>query len=192
MLPEISALLSRFDPITGEIAGAKIVQQHLGDLRGCFADAVAFEAALARENPLVYSVAAIEPASGPGALHYGVGRLLPGRIGAEYFLTKGHLHTWREAAEIYVGLSGEGMMLLEDEASGDTRMVPLTPNQVVYVPGHTAHRTVNPGTVPLTYLGVYPAAAGHDYGAIAARNFRGVILERDGRPTLIARCALIS
>ena len=112
---------------------------------------------------------------------------VPGRIGNEYFLTKGHLHSWREAAEIYIGLTGEGMMLLEDEASGDSRMAPLTANQVVYVPGRTAHRTVNTGTVPLTYIGVYPAAAGHDYGAIAERNFRCVVVERNGAPALVER-----
>lgn len=192
MLPELSSLLSRFDPITGEIAGAKVVQRRLGDLRGCFAEAAAFEATLARENPLIYSVAALEPGSGAGDLHYGVGRLMPGRIGNEYFLTKGHLHSWREAAEIYIGLTGEGMMLLEDEVSGDSRMAPLTANQVVYVPGRTAHRTVNTGTVPLTYIGVYPARAGHDYGAIAEKNFRCVIVEVNGAPALVERRNVVS
>ena len=42
-------------------------------------------------------------------------------------MTKGHLHAWREAAEFYIGLSGEGVMLLEDEASGESRMVSLRP-----------------------------------------------------------------
>lgn len=57
----------------------------------------------------------------------------------------------------FSGLSGEGVMLLEDEAT-ESRLVPLRPHHAVYVPGHTAHRTMNTGTVPLTYLGVYPAA----------------------------------
>ena len=45
--------------------------------------------------------------------------------------------------------------------------MPLTPESAVYVPGHTAHRTINTGDMPLTYLGIYPARAGHDYGVIA-------------------------
>lgn len=102
-------------------------------------------------------------------------------------MTKGHLHSWREAAEFYFGLSGEGVMLLEDEATGESRMVPLRPNGVVYVPGHTAHRTMNTGQVPLTYVGVYPAKAGHDYRTIAKTNFRWVVVERDGRPAMIER-----
>src|SRR5579863_6106593 len=142
---DLEQLLSHFNPATGEIPGVPLVKRHLHDLCGCFADATAFAVAAAAGNPLIYSVAAVESASGAGDLHYGVGRLLPGKIGDEYYLTKGHLHAWREAAEIYLGLAGDGVMLLEDEASGGSRIVPLRPNGVVYVPGHTAHRTVNTG-----------------------------------------------
>ena len=164
-----------------------MVERRLADLRGCFADAVAFEAALAEANPVLYSVTAVEPAAGDGQLHYGLGILYPGKIGDEYFITKGHLHSHRPAAEIYVGLRGQGMMLLEDEATGESRLVELRENTVVYVPGRTAHRTLNTGTVPLVYLGIYPSNAGHDYGAIAARNFRKVVVERDGKPMMINR-----
>jgi glucose-6-phosphate isomerase len=180
-------IVSRFNPATGEIAGAPIVKRHLSDLRGCFADTAAFEAALAENNPLVYTVASVAPADNDGDLHYGLGLIMPGKIGGEYFMTKGHLHSWRPAAECYIGLSGEGVMLLEDEASGEIRLVELRPNSVVYVPGRTAHRTMNVGSVPLTYLGVYPAKAGHDYGAIAKKNFCCVAVERDGKPTMVER-----
>ncbi|MGD0745627.1 MAG: glucose-6-phosphate isomerase family protein, partial [Verrucomicrobiota bacterium] len=173
-------LLSHFNRLTGEISGAPAVKRHLHDLRGCFADAQAFAAAAAAGNPLLYSVAAVEPAGGAGDLHYGIGRLMPGKIGDEYFMTKGHLHSWREAGEFYIGLTGEGVMLLEDEASGESRIVPLRPDGAVYVPGHTAHRTVNVGRTPLTYLGVYPAKAGHDYSSVAKKNFRCMVVERNG------------
>ena len=186
-LHEVSQLLSRFDPRTGTIDDKPRVERRLADLRGCFRDARAYDRALARGNPLVYSVASSEPATGQGDLHYGLGVLQPGSIGDEYFLTKGHMHTWRDAAEVYIGLTGEGAMLLEDEAGGGSRMVLLQPNTVVYVPGNTAHRTVNTGGEPLVYLGVYPARAGHDYGVIAERNFRSVIVERDGQPSLMPR-----
>ncbi len=78
-------------------------------------------------------------------------------------------------------------MLLEEEPSGESRLVPLGKEQVVYVPGYTAHRTINTGSAPLIYLGVYPAGAGHDYGAIAERNFRKILVEQDGQPTLVDR-----
>lgn len=187
---KLDQLLSRFDPATGEIDGVKATQRNLSDLRGCFANEGAFEAALAQGNPLLYRVGSIEPARGAGDLHYGAGILMPGKIGKEYFMTKGHLHAWRDAAEIYIGLTGEGVMLLEDEATGESRMVPLKPHHAVYVPGSTAHRTMNTGSVPLTYLGIYPAAAGHDYGAIARKNFRCVVVERNGQPVMLERNAL--
>jgi glucose-6-phosphate isomerase len=46
---------------------------------------------------------------------------------------------------------------------------------------------MNTGSVPLVYLGIYPSNAGHDYGAIAARNFRKIVVERDGKPEMINR-----
>jgi glucose-6-phosphate isomerase len=182
-----SKWLTRFDPATGTLGNAPVAQRHLADLRGCFRDTEAFERKLAQGNPLVYTVAALEPATGEGDLHCGLGTLYPGLVGDEYFLTKGHLHTWRAAAEMYIGLLGQGVMLLEDEASGESRTVPLEPQSIVYVPGYTAHRTLNVGEVPLVYLGVYPARAGHDYQVIAQRNFRSVVVRRDGRPCLLRR-----
>jgi glucose-6-phosphate isomerase len=169
------------------IAGRPRVQRRLSDLRGSFFDLAAYDAALAQGDPVIYEVTAVEPAGGDGQLHYGLGVLYPGRIGDEYFLTKGHLHAHRSAAEVYIGLKGEGMMLLEDEASGESRMVPLRANSAVYVPGHTAHRTINTGREPLVYIGVYPSNAGHDYAAIATKNFRMIVVERNDAPIMQER-----
>jgi glucose-6-phosphate isomerase len=186
----IHQLLSRFNAATGEIAGVPVTQRHLSDLRGCFFDQAAYQTALEAGDPVVYTVSTVESAHEPGDLHFGIGRIMPGRVGSEYYMTKGHLHAWREAAEIYIGLAGNGMMLLEDETDGETQLVPLHPEQAVYVPAHTAHRTINSGSVPLVYLGIYPARAGHDYGTIAERNFRKVLIERDARPVLLDRTHL--
>ena len=169
------------------LEGATSSQRRLSELQGCFEDSAAFEARLREGDSILYSVSSIEPAHGDGQLHYGLGVLAPGRIGGEYFMTRGHLHAWRPAAEVYVGLSGDGAMLLEDEQTGESRLVPLVANSIVYVPGHTAHRTINTGDTPLTYIGIYPAAAGHDYGAIASRNFRKAVVAVDGKPALVDR-----
>ena len=182
-----AAIRSRLNLTDGTIEGAPITKRYLSDLKGCFVDERAHALALTRGNPLLYTVAAVEPAPGDGQLHYGLGMLMPGRVGREYFMTRGHYHAWRAAAEVYVGLRGEGFMLLEDEQSGESRLLPLGADRVVYVPGHTAHRTVNTGDEPLVYLGVYPSAAGHDYGAIAERNFLKVVVECDGKPVLLDR-----
>jgi glucose-6-phosphate isomerase len=181
------ALSSYFNPDTGEIIGASVVRRYLSDLKGYFADTAAYDFTLAKGNPLVYSVASIESANGEGDLHYGLGVIYPGKIGNEYYLTKGHLHAWRPAAEFYIGLRGEGGILLEDEQSGKGKMLLLTMNSAVYVPGYTAHRTMNTGTQPLVYLGIYPAKAGHDYSSIAKKNFSMLVVEQNGKPTLIKR-----
>ena len=184
---DINLLLGRFDPVGGTIEGARRTERRLSDLAGIFQDEASYRAARAEGDPLVYSVEAVEPGTGDGDLHYGIGVIHPGRIGREYFMTKGHLHSWREAAELYIGLSGRGVMLLEDEASGESRMLPLEPGCAVYVPGHTGHRTANVGDVPLSYIGIYPARAGHDYGVYASRNFRHVIVDESGAPKMIQR-----
>lgn len=182
-------ILSQFDPQSGEVFGASPRVRLLDSLKNYFLDAIACQRVLQSENPMVYSVSSVEPASGDGQLHYGLGKLMPGKVGREYYFTAGHFHAYRPAAEFYIGLSGSGLMLLEHETSGECQVLPLARNQVVYVPGYTAHRTVNCGKEPLTYLGVYPAQAGHDYGVIAERNFSKVVIEVEGEPVVMDRQA---
>ena len=172
---------------SAKLGQGPLTQRRLKDLDRCFSDQQAYRQACAESNPLVYEVGAFEPGQGEGQLHAGLGILYPGKIGDEYFMTKGHCHAKRSAAEFYIGLSGEGYMLLEDEKSGASRTVALCKHSLVYVPGYTAHRTVNTGKSPLVYIGVYPADAGHDYTAIARRNFRKILIERNGVPMLIDR-----
>lgn len=179
--------LSQFNPETGEVIGATAKVRHLENMKGYFLYQAAYRRALQEANPLVYSVASVEPAQGDGQLHYGLGKLMPGKVGREYYFTAGHLHAYRAAAEFYIGLQGEGLMLLQHEITGETLVQPLKANLVVYVPSHTAHRTINCGTTPLVFLGVYPAQAGHDYGTIAEKKFNKVVLEINGQPVVMER-----
>lgn len=182
-------LFVEFSTLSAHLGDRPTVCRRLSDLRECFADRQAFEAALEQANPVVYEVTAVEPASGDGQLHYGLGILYPGRVGEEYFLTKGHYHSHRPAAEVYIGLSGSGVMLLEEEGTGESRLIPLHANSVVYVPGHTAHRTANIGTDPLVYIGIYPSNAGHDYSTISAKNFRMRVVDQNGEPKMVERAS---
>lgn len=169
------------------VAGYPAAQRWLSQLSGCFVDAAAYQSRLAQGDTLVYQVANVETASGDGQLHYGLGQLMPGLVGDEYYLTRGHIHTWREAAEVYICLRGSGVMLLEDIQTDACHAVALTPEQVVYVPGHTAHRTVNVGEEPLVYWGVLSSQAGHDYAYVQAHNFQQVVVCREGRPVVMHR-----
>jgi len=184
--------LSRYNPHTGEITGATLIERRLSELTNVFADSQAYTAALAQGDPVLYTVASVQPDDKNDALFYAMSVLYPGRIGDEYYMTRGHYHALRTAPEVYLGLSGEGMMLLQDEATGVSRAHPLGPNSLVYVPGHTAHRTMNVGETPLVYLAICPLAAGHDYESIAKTNFNQVIVAIAGKATVLDRKAWLS
>ncbi len=175
-----------YEPTTAAIERRAPAERRLRDVQAIFADRLACQSLLTT-NPLIYRVTQVEDHNGEGDIHYGIGMLMPGKVGREYFMTKGHIHAWRPAAEVYIGLRGRGMMLLEDERTGECLAVELTANSTVYVPGYTAHRTVNVGDEPLVYWGVLSSAAGHDYGAVAERNFRLVVVEKDGQPVVMER-----
>ncbi|MFN8491104.1 MAG: glucose-6-phosphate isomerase family protein [Caldilineaceae bacterium] len=176
-----------FDPQSGGIAGCNATERYLGDLANAFADGKAVQAALTLDNPLIYRATQVEDRSGEGDVHYGIAIIYPGKVGNEYHLTKGHIHAWRPAAEVYICLGGEGMMLMENERTGECLAAPLQRNHTLYVPGYMAHRTINIGSEPLVYWGILSCRAGHDYGAIGERNFRQVVVEIDGKPTVMER-----
>ncbi|MEZ4681213.1 MAG: glucose-6-phosphate isomerase family protein [Caldilineaceae bacterium] len=183
---------TQFDPQSGAFAGATVIERHLSDLQQLFVDQVAYEQTLAQADPLLYTVAAVQPDDRADALFYAIGKIFPGQIGAEYYMTKGHYHALRTAPEVYIGLHGQGMMLLQDEASGSSRAHPLLPHSIVYVPGHTAHRTINTGTDALVYLAVCPLAAGHDYESIVKNNFQQIVVAVNGEPTVLDRSTFVT
>lgn len=63
---------------------------------------------------------------------------------------------------------------------------------MVYVPGSTAHRTVNTGDAPLVYWGVLASRAGHDYGALRESNFDLVVVEAAGQPQVVNRAEYLA
>ncbi|MGK9169843.1 glucose-6-phosphate isomerase [Inquilinus limosus] len=151
----------------GALAGAtgRYVKT-LADLAGLYADTAAYEAAQARSgDEVVYEVQDVRPSAAAGDLIFGVTRMVPGKIGREYFLTRGHIHAKADRPEIYTGEAGRGLMLLESPA-GDIRIVEILPRTVCYVPPYWIHRSINIGAEELVMSFCYPADAGQDYGII--------------------------
>lgn len=183
LVPE--SLLHRIDVAGGTLSGGVTSERHLSELSGCFADRDAYRAALEEGDPLVYSVVTASD-DAAGSLSFGLGVIQPGRVGGEFYLTKGHYHSRREAAEVYIGLRGSGGLVLENE-SGSSCFVPMGVGEIVYVPGHTAHRSVNCGDEPFAYLGVYASDAGHDYAGIAEANFALVVMDGPDGPRALHR-----
>jgi glucose-6-phosphate isomerase len=170
---------------TGEIPGARLIQtRHLSDLRGLFADPVA-ETVLVQSNPLIYQV--FETEENPaveGQMRFSTTIIQPGKVGGEYFFTKGHYHAKSDRAELYYGLKGQGILLLQTRA-GEVSVQPMHPGSAAFVPPHWGHRTINTSPEPFAFLAVYPADAGYDYGSIAERGFAEIIVEQNGVATAV-------
>src|SRR3978361_475292 len=90
------------DLTSGRIPGVtEITSRRLSDMRGWYTDADA-EAALAERNPLIYEVHyGYNAPSIDGQLGFCTTIISPGKVGSEYYMTKGHYHAKADRAEIY-------------------------------------------------------------------------------------------
>ncbi|MFQ6137331.1 MAG: glucose-6-phosphate isomerase family protein [Candidatus Hydrothermarchaeales archaeon] len=164
---------------------AKKIERRLGDMEGFFADEEAYKSLL-KEDPLIYTVYEMPAPAEEGQFSYATTILYPGKVGEEYFMTKGHYHAKRGTGEIYVGISGCGVLLMQTQ-EGEVKSMEIVKGTVAYVPPYWAHRTINTGGENFVFLAIYPADASHDYGSIAEEGFAKILVERDGRPRLIGK-----
>jgi glucose-6-phosphate isomerase len=141
--------------------------KRFAQLDGLYADAAAYRALHAEiAETVVYEVTDLRPSERPGDLITGVTRMAPGRVGREFFLTRGHIHAKADRPEIYFGQQGQGLMLLESPA-GETRVIAIGPQTLCYVPPFWIHRSINTGAADFVMLFSYPADSGQDYDIIA-------------------------
>lgn len=156
------------DAKTGVMSGPSgRYEKRLGDLGGIYADQSAFDALLSsKADEVVYTVHEVRPVAQNGDLIFGTTHMLPGRVGDEFYLTRGHIHARANRPETYCGESGEGLLLLESP-EGETRFLEMAPRAIVYVPPLWIHRSVNTGATPLVMSFCYPSDSGQDYEIIA-------------------------
>ena len=173
-----------FDIETGRSETAKTTKRYLSQMKGMYFDSDAVKKIMEKEDPLIYEFYELGCPERPGDLAFGTTILYPGRVGEEYYMTKGHFHTRLETSEVYYTLSGEGYMVMENP-EGTTSEIPLKKNKAVYVPRRYAHRTVNTGKEPLILFFVFDADAGHNYGTIETKGYHKMVVERDGKPEVI-------
>jgi glucose-6-phosphate isomerase, archaeal len=137
------------------------------------------------DDPLIYRVyGSIPVPATTGNVLSSTTVIEAGTIGREYFMTKGHFHEVRDRAEIYVGLAGEGRLLMANE-DGEHAVEPMRRGTVNYVPGGWAHRSVNVGDEPLVFFAAYVGDAGHDYATIEAAGFPVLLVKGDGGPEVV-------
>jgi glucose-6-phosphate isomerase, archaeal len=161
------------------------LERRLSALRGQFADGAAFEAMLAKEDQLIYEVYEIKRPEKVGELIMGISIVHPGKVGQEFFMTKGHFHNVLDTSEIYYCLRGEGYMVMETP-EGEACVEPLAPGKVLYVPPRWAHRSVcSSRQEDLVTFFAYPANAGHDYGTIERQGFRKLVMDGPWGPELV-------
>lgn len=178
-----SSFLVDFDIKTGFSKTAETTKRYLSQMKDMFCDTEAAEELLKDGDPLIYEFHELGCPERAGDLAFGTTILYPGKVGNEYYMTKGHFHTILETAEVYWTMSGQGYMVMENP-EGDTIEKPLAPGEAVYVPRSYAHRTVNTGTEPLVLFYVFQADAGHDYGTIETKGYHKLIVEKDGKPAV--------
>lgn len=157
--------------------------RNLSDMKNMYQDQQAVEEILDSEDPLLYEVYEISVPEEPGQLIHCTSIIYPGKVGDEYYMTKGHYHEKRGTAESYLCLSGGGYLLTQTE-DGDAKALRMLPGRLVYIPPYWAHRTVNTGDEPFIFFGVYPGDAGHDYGSIEEVGFPKIVVEEDGEAVL--------
>ncbi len=168
------------------LKGDSVIKQtrKLKDLTIIFKNEESYEKM--NQEQIVYTVKSWQPVleGTRGGLFFGTTNLRPGKVGDEYFMTKGHFHTLSDRAEFYWGVQGEGMLILMDNER-NTWAEEMQPGSLHYIPAHVAHRVANVGDSTLIFGACWPSDAGHDYTKIAEHGFSARLLEIDGKPTLI-------
>lgn len=156
-------------------------QKRLSDLAGLYADEAAFDRLVAeRGQEIAYEVTSYSAGSRVSDLILGVTRMEPGRVGDEYFLTRGHIHARGDRPEVYYGQAGRGLMQMESP-DGEVRIVEMGPQSICYVPPFWIHRSVNVGDTDLVMMFAYPADSGQDYGIIERSGGLRVRILDDGQ-----------
>lgn len=173
---EIDGITGAVTPSTGSYT------KDLSELRQLYRDHHAFDNLVRLGDTIAYQV--IDYRYADSDLAFGTTTMWPGKVGDEYFMTRGHYHTRRDAGETYYTQSGQGILLLQSR-EGETRVVHMRPGICAFIPPDWAHRSINTGSEKLVFVWHCATDAGHDYGEILEKGMRKLVVERDGRPTIV-------
>lgn len=169
-----------------QLSGKEVIasEKYISQLVNIFAD----EAARLNmdQQTLVYHVQAHLPVNEgtPGGLFFGTTVIQAGKVGDEYFMTRGHFHKNADRGEYYWGVGGKGMLILMDEQR-NVWAEKVFPGSLHYIGSHIAHRVANVGNGPLIFGACWPSDAGHNYSEIDEKGFSARLLEVNGEPVLI-------
>ena len=175
-----------FDLKSGLSSGKQTTKRFLSQMKGMFSDDAAYNKVMEEQgDQLIYEFHELGVPEDAGKLAFGCSIVYPGKIGNEYYMTKGHFHTMLDTCEIYYCFSGHGYMMMENP-EGDAEALELLPGKALYVPQRYAHRSINVDPIePLRTFYVFAADAGHDYGTIETKGYRKLQVDEKGNPPMV-------
>lgn len=161
----------------------RVTERKAYDMQGMYQDELALKKLVSKDNPLIYQVSGVNIPEETGHIIYSTTIISPGKVGNEYFMSKGHFHVKEDTAEIYLCLEGEGYLLMQTR-KGRVSTIHMKPGILGYIPPYWGHRTINTGNKEFAFLTFSPGDAGHNYEVIQKCGFAKIMLEEDGRAVL--------
>lgn len=157
----------RYDVKEASFEGSKMHRKEtkLAQLKGIFIDDDAFDALDA--DTIIYEVEWHDNGLKEGTiggLFLGVSHVHAGKIGNEFYMTRGHLHLKEDTGEYYWGLKGYGLLVMSGP-NGESIIQKIEPQSLHYIPGNYAHRLVNTGAETLSVGACWQTESGHNYQA---------------------------
>lgn len=134
---------------------------------------------------------------GATGLRYDITVTLPGMIGSELMKTAGHYHSFMPNStatypELYEVLAGRALFLLQKvrdpEAAlpelvvDEVLLIGATAGDLLLIPSHCGHITINAGDEPLVVADLIAAASENHYGAIREAHGAAYYVESAGDP----------
>lgn len=150
----------------------------IGDIANLYVD---YEVAKRMGDKEAYTVVSDEEKTdNPGTLLWGVTYLRPYLVNEECSFTRGHFHEDSHNCEYYMGLSGEGLLLLWD-GTNDFKVEKIERGSMHHIDGRYAHRLVNTSTTEtLACAACWNVITGHDYERINKTGFPYRVFLRNG------------
>ena len=97
----------QFDFDLGEFSPKeKTATRKVSDLAMMFHDKAAVDAAIKKDDPLVYEIFYYGFKTSLSDMALGTTRIQVGKVGDEYYMTKGHFHEAKDQPEIYFCVKG--------------------------------------------------------------------------------------
>jgi glucose-6-phosphate isomerase len=160
------------------------VARKVSDLSLLFHDKAAAQTLIKQGDPLIYEIFYYGFKTSLSDMALGATRIQPGKVGDEYFMTKGHFHEAKNQPEIYFCVKGQGTLLMQT-IEGEFLTEKWDVGTISHIPPMWAHRVVNTGNEPLVFVASYHLAAGHNYGPIEEKGFRKLLVEINGKPEFV-------